>query len=151
MPDQVIYKAAELMKEQSAAYDRLCRLFSDLIDALIRGDLYKIDSLTRAGQGEMLRLRSRLAQTTSILSKFASTRRSAPEKTTVSAEARQAFESASDDLVARARYFQRLRARAAALALNGVAFASACIEMYGIRPTTYSPPYLRQGVYGRWR
>ena len=151
MPDKTIYRTSELMKEQASAYVRLTALFESLATALAYGQLGQIDSLTRTAEGELIRLRSRLAQITSLLSSFASERGTGSERSPVSAEARAAFEAASDELLSNARNFQRTRARAAALAINGAAFAGACIGMYGIPPTTYGGPYNRRGDGPRWQ
>ncbi|HUK90774.1 MAG TPA: hypothetical protein VLZ81_10270 [Blastocatellia bacterium] len=149
MPDKVIHQAAELMRDQAVAYQKLVLLTEQLTSALVCGDLHQIESLTRAGQSELLRLRSRLAQTTAILSQFAASRQSAPDRASISQEARTEFESASDEVLRQARLFQRSRGRAAALAMNGVAYAGACIEMCGVKPTTYGAPYVRPGG-GKW-
>jgi hypothetical protein len=150
MSDQVIHRAAELMKEQAAAYRRLNLLCEQLTAALMRGEVEQIESLTRANEAELLTLRARLAQITAALSSFAAARAAGGQPTPVSAEARSAFESASTDLIAMARNFQRARARAAALAVNGVSFAGAFIEMCGVPPTTYGAPYARRGGKRPW-
>lgn len=150
MPDQVVHRAAELMREQATAYRRLNSVCEHLGAALVRGEPEQIESLTRAAEGELLNLRARLAQITSALTSFASMRAAAPDRTPVSPEVRAAFESASNDLIAMARDFQRARARTAALAINGAAFAGACIEMCGVQPTTYGAPYMRRGDGRPW-
>lgn len=138
------------MKEQAAAYRRLTVLCEHLSGALMRGEVEQIESLTRANEAELLSLRARLAQITAALSSFAAARAAASSQTPVSAEARTAFESASTDLIAMARNFQRTQRRAAALAVNGVSFAGAFIEMCGVPPTTYGAPYARRGGNRSW-
>jgi hypothetical protein len=150
MAGGLIYRASELMQQQAAAYRRFNLICERLAAALIRGDLEQIEALTRSGEGELLGLRSRLAQLTSTLTSFAARRSSAADCSPVSPEARAAFESASNELMMRARAFQQTRARVAALATNGVAFATACIEMCGVQPTTYSAPYVRRADSRRW-
>jgi hypothetical protein len=150
MPDKVINRASGLMREQTAAYRRLAAVCEQLIAALVRGEAEPIESLTRAGQAELLGLRSRLAQITSALSSFAAMRNAAPDRTPISAETREQFEAASNDLISTVRDFERVRARASALAINGAAFAGACIEMCGVQPTTYNAPYARRGDGRPW-
>jgi hypothetical protein len=120
MAGGLIYRASELMQQQAAAYRRFNLICERLAAALIRGDLEQIEALTRSGEGELLGLRSRLAQLTSTLTSFAARRSSAADCSPVSPEARAAFESASNELMMRARAFQQTRARVAALAANGV-------------------------------
>jgi hypothetical protein len=150
MSDQVIHRAAELMKDQAAAYRRLNSLCEQLTTVLMHGEVEQIEALVRAAEAELLSLRARLAQITAALSSFAATRAAASHQTPVSAEARAAFEGASSELIAMARNFQRTRGRASALAINGVSFAGAFIEMCGVQPTTYGAPYARRGGGRLW-
>lgn len=150
MSDKVIHRAAELMDEQAAAYRRLNSLSEQLTAALVRGEVEQIEAMTRAAEAELLSLRARLAQITAALSSFAAQRAASGAPTPVSAEARAAFETASTELIAMARRFQQTRARAAALAVNGVSFAGAFIEMCGVQPTTYGAPYARRGGTRPW-
>jgi hypothetical protein len=144
MPDRIINRAADLMREQATAYRRLKAACDLLAAALVRGDPEQIETLTRTGEKELLGLRSRLAQITSTLSSFAALRASAPDKTPVSEDVRGSFETASKELISRARDFQSVHGRTAALAINGIAFAGVCIEMCGVQPTTYNGPYGRR-------
>lgn len=150
MSDQVIQRAAELMREQAAAYRRLNSLCEQLTVALVRGEAEQIEAMTRTSEAELLSLRARLAQITSTLSSFATARAAGPNQSPISAEVRTAFESASNDLITMARNFQRTRARAAALAFNGISFSGAFIEMCGVQPTTYGAPYARRGGNRPW-
>ena len=108
MSDQVIQRAAELMREQAAAYRRLNSLCEQLTVALVRGEAEQIEAMTRTSEAELLSLRARLAQITSTLSSFAAARAAGPNQLPISAEVRTTFESASNDLIAMARTFQRL-------------------------------------------
>jgi len=150
MPDKVINRATDLMIEQAASYRRLDSLCNHLAGALVRGELEQVESFTRAGEKELLGLRARLAQLTSALSSFAALRAAAPDQTPVSRDVRARFESASNELISVARDFQRTHARAASLAINGVAFSGAVIEMCGVQPTTYNAPYVRRGDGRPW-
>lgn len=150
MPDRVINRASELMREQAVSYRRLNSICEHLTTALVRGEQEQIESLTRAGEKELLSMRSRLAMITSALSSFASMRAASPDRTPVSEEVRANFESASNELISVARDFQRNRSRASMLAINGLAFAGACIEMCGVQPTTYNAPYVRRGDGRPW-
>jgi hypothetical protein len=150
MSDKVIQRAAELMREQAAAYRRLNSLGEQLSVALVHGEVEQIESMTRTAEAELLSLRARLAQITTTLSSFAATRAATPNQTPISAEVRATFEESSNELIVTARNFQRTRARAAALAVNGGAFAGAFIAMCGVQPTTYGAPYARRGGARPW-
>lgn len=138
------------MQEQRDAYARLDDACAQLNAALVRGEPSAIESLTRAGESEMLRMRSRLLQLMSTLTAFADSRAKSPENSKLTTETRQSFESASVDLLRVAHEFERTRARAAALANNGSTFATACIQTCGIQPTTYRAPYARRGEGKTW-
>lgn len=149
MSERLIQRVAELMREQAVTYGRLGSICDRLSSALVRGEVDQIESLTRSGEAELLSLRSRLAQITSALSNFANLRNGS-DRPAIGEEARAAFESASSALMTAAREFQRIQPRAAALAINGVVFAGACIEMCGVKPTTYAGPYVRRGEGRPW-
>ena len=150
MADKLIKRAAELMREQAAVYVRLNSLCRQLNAALVGGDPDSIESLARTGEQELLGLRARQAQITSALSQFAAMRTASPDRTPLSAATRTAFEAASNELTSRACEFQQTRGRAAALAINGVVFSGACIEMCGVQPTTYGAPYVRRKESRPW-
>jgi hypothetical protein len=150
MSDTLIQQAARLMEEQAAAYKRLEASCSQLGAALVRGEPSVIESLTRAGESELLRMRSRLLQLMSTLTTFAEARARTPETSRLTAETRSLFESASSELTRIARDFTRTRERASALANNGSTFVTACIQTCGIQPTTYRAPYARRGEGGAW-
>ena len=147
MPDSLITRAAALMQEQAAAYTRLDAACVHLAAALVRGVPEQIESLTRAGESELLRMRSRLFEITMTLSLFADKRAAANEanrSASVTPEARTAFESASAELLAAAHAFERTQARTAAIAVSGSTFAAACLETCGVPPMTYRAPYTRR-------
>jgi hypothetical protein len=150
MSDSLIQQAARLMQEQSAAYQRLEAACAQLNGALVRGEPSSIESLTRAGESELLKMRSRLLQLMSTLTAFADARSKSPEATKLAAETRELFDSSSSELLRVANEFERTRQRGAALANNGSTFASACIQTCGIQPTTYSAPYARRGGAKAW-
>lgn len=150
MSDTLIRQAAQLMLEQAAAYGRLDAACAQLNAALVRGEPSMIESLTRAGEGELLKMRSRLLQLMSALTAFADSRARSPEESKLTAETRGLFESASNDLLSAARRFERTSSRVNALANNGSTFVTACIQTCGIQPTTYRAPYARRGEGKTW-
>ena len=62
MLDELIQNAAKLMREQAAAYRRLDSACHQLAAALVSGQPETIESLTRAGEGELLKMRYRNLQ-----------------------------------------------------------------------------------------
>jgi hypothetical protein len=78
MSDELILQAAGLMTEQADAYGRLDAVCRQLAAALVRGEPPVVDSLTRAGESELLRMRSRLVRITLSLTSFADARALAP-------------------------------------------------------------------------
>ena len=158
MQDDLINHAARLMREQAAAYERLQAAGAQLAASLVRGEPEVIESLARAGESELWRMRARLVELMSTLAAFADARRAATAASTpnengaaLDKQARDLFEQASNKLFQAARLFQSTYVRAAALATNGATFASACIETCGVAPTTYRAPYARQtGAYRQW-
>lgn len=145
MQNDLIRTVAGLMTEQSAAYSRLESAATQLAGALVSGEPSRIESLTKAGETELLRMRSRLLEITSALTNFAEMRASQPEKTTLDASAREQFDTAAKQLLENARSFQKIAGRATSLALGGSSFSTACIQMCGVPPTTYRAPVLRYG------
>ena len=145
MQEDLIRKIAALMADQSAAYGRLESAASQLAGALTVGDPNKIESFARLGETELTRMRARLLEITSAMTGFAAMRAAQDEKIPLEAAARDEFESAAKGLVESARKFQRVSGRAGALAMNGQAFATACIQICGVPPTTYRAPVLRNG------
>ena len=98
MTDEFIHRIAKLMEEQAVAYTRLDSACVQLSGALVRGEPSVIESLTRAGESELLRMRSRLVEIMGGLAAFADARESAPGAHPLSADARAGFESASGTL-----------------------------------------------------
>jgi hypothetical protein len=150
MIDDLIYKTADLMEEQVRDYIKLDAACQRLADILIRGDAAAVEATTRVGEIALLQMRARLVRIIQSLTAFAHARSQAPEGNPLTPEARARFESASNNLLLAAKEFQRTRARAAALTTSGSTFATACIEMCGIQPTTYSGPYTRNGESRQW-
>ncbi len=143
MQDDLIRKVAVLMSEQAAAYTRLESATNQLAGALLRGEPHTVEVLTRAGETELLRMRSRLLEITSALTNFAELRAAQTEKISLDGAAREQFEAAAKSLLEVARQFQKLALRAKNLALSGSSFATACIQMCGVPPSTYRAPVLK--------
>ena len=150
MSDELIQQAAKLMQEQAGAFARLDTACAHLSAALVSGEPRQIESLTRAGEGEMLKMRSRLLRLMSSLTAFADARAAKTEGGQLSAESRELFETASAELLRAATGFARTQERCAVLANSGSTLASACIQMCGAQPTTYRAPYARRGEAGTW-
>jgi ATP-dependent Clp protease ATP-binding subunit ClpA len=148
--ESLIRRAAELMSEQAAAYGSLERLVERLTEALVSGAAPQVESLTRAGESELNRMRARLVAVMTQLTAFADSRPEDPEQNRISPEARAAFESASNELNGAARSFLRAQRKASALASGGATYAAARIENCGVEPTTYRAPYARQREGARW-
>ena len=150
MLDNLIQNAAKLMCEQAAAYIRLEAACHQLGTALVSGQPELIESLTRAGEVELLKMRVRLVELMTGLAAFADRHAGMEEQTALGTETRVAFRDASNELLEAARDFQRTQARAAAVANNGAAFAAAGIEICGVSPLTYRAPYSRRGEAKPW-
>lgn len=148
MQDELIRRAASLMAEQTAAYGRLTSLCAQMLAALVRDAPETIESLVRAGDAELHKMRARLVELVNTLAAFADARAAGPQP--ISDEARDLFERASADLMRAAREFQHVRRRAAMLANNGSVLTAACMEMHGIQPITYSVPLTPRGGPTRW-
>lgn len=143
MHNNLIQKISNLMDEQAAAYTRLESVTAQLSAVLVRGEPESIEALTRAGETELLRMRSRLLEITSALTDFAEMRTREEEKKPLEIAVRDAFDTAARSLLEAARKFQKLSNRVANLAINGTSFANACIENCGVSPSTYRPPILK--------
>ena len=143
MQDDLIRKVALLMTEQFAAYARLEAATVQLSGALVRGEIGGIESLTRAGESELLRMRSRLLEITSALTAFAELRAGQTEKIALDSSIREDFEAAAKKLLEVARQFQKVCSRASSLSIGGSSFATACIQSCGVPPTTYRAPVLK--------
>jgi hypothetical protein len=145
-----IREATELMEEQAGDYLQLEDSCTRLCAVLVHGESATIESLTRVGEAALFRMRSRLLRIIRALTLFAEARANSPEKTILSPETRTAFETASSNLMNAAKLFQKTRERAAALTTSGATFATACIEVCGIQPSTYKGPYARNGEVRPW-
>lgn len=143
MQDELIKKVADLMAEQTSAYSRLENATTQLSAVMMSGESSFVESLSKAGEKELLGMRSRLLVITSDLTRFAEMRAKEPERTPLDPAAREQFESSAKALVEAAKSFQRTAGRASSLALGGISFANACIQMCGLPPTTYRAPVLR--------
>jgi hypothetical protein len=150
MTDTPIRATTKLMEDQARDYVLLDRSCSELCEALIQGDATLIGSMTHNGEAKLLPMRARLVKIVRELTIFAEARALAPEVTSLSPSVRAAFEAASNSLLKSAAQFQRTRARAAALTTSGSTFATACIEVCGIPPTTYRGPYARNPEVRPW-
>jgi hypothetical protein len=143
MQDEMIRKIAQLMTEQSAAYSSLESLTTQLIAALTRSEPNSIESLSRTGETELFRMRSRLLEITTTLTEFSEFRARETEPAPLDPDAREKFETAVSELLQAARTFAKTGRRAGALALGGSSFAAAGIQMCGVPPTTYRAPILK--------
>ena len=150
MTEAPIRETTQLMEEQAHAYLQLERSCDELCRALIQGEIVGIEKLTRGNDAELFPMRARMVRIVRSLTVFAEARALAPETSSLSPEVRAAFEAASQTLLQAARAFQRTRARAAALTNSGATFATACIEVCGIPPTTYRGPYARSAEVRPW-
>lgn len=131
------------MTEQSAAYTSLESLTQQLVGALTKCEPNSVETLSRAGETELMRMRSRLLEITVGLTNFAEIRAAQTSALTIDADAREKFETAAKRLLDAARKFEKTAGRASSLALGGSSFASACIQMCGVPPSTYNAPVLK--------
>lgn len=145
MQDDLIRKVANLMSEQTSAYSRLESATNQLSAVMMRGEPHSVETLAKAGEKELLTMRSRLLEITSALTSFAELRAAQIEKIPLNSEAREYFEKSAKGLLAAAKDFQKTAGRASSLALGGSSFAMACIQMCGLPPTTYNKPVLKYG------
>lgn len=150
MSEELVKTATRLMTEQTTDFARLEVACKHLSQALVTGEPTTIDSLTRAGEVELLRMRSRLVRIIQSLTAFAEARAAAPQTQKLTPDTRAAFESASKEMLDAAHKFRRTRETAVALTTSGSTFAAACIEFCGIQPTTYNGPYSRSGETRPW-
>lgn len=148
MQDDLIQKISTLMKEQADSYQRLESATAQLSAALVRGEPDLIESLTRTGEGELTRMRSRLLEITSALTNFAEMRAREEEKKPLDAAVRDVFDNAAKSLLEAARKFQKISSRVTNLAINGSSYANACIQNCGVIPSTYRAPVLKYSTGG---
>jgi hypothetical protein len=143
MQDEIIRNVAHLMTAQTAAYTSLGSLTTQLVGALTRCEPNQIESIARAGETEMFRMRARLLEITSALTEFTEFRSKQTEPVSLDPASRENFEIAVADLLAIARDFDKLAGRATSLAVSGSTFAAAGIQNCGVPPTTYNAPVLK--------
>ncbi|NNE65153.1 MAG: hypothetical protein HKN33_01190 [Pyrinomonadaceae bacterium] len=142
--NQILATVTGFMREQGEAYENLDAITRKLSTAMVQNDLPSIEKLTKRGESELTRMRSKLLDIMSSLTKFAEQRPSENEK--LDAQTKDAFDQCARDLIEKAREFKRLVDRTANLALAGSSFAAACIQTCGVPPTTYNKPVLKQQV-----
>ncbi len=148
MQEDLIKKIANLMTEQATAFTSLDSLTKQLISALIRSEPNNIESLSRAGETELMRMRSRLLEITTALSSFSEINRQENYQSKIGTEIREKFEAAANVLLEAARNYQKTSKRTENLAHSGSSFATACIQVCGVPPTTYRAPVLKSSTGG---
>lgn len=131
------------MDDQTSAYNRLQSAAAQLNAALVQGEPDAIESLSRAGETELLRMRARLLEIISALTEFSEMRAEGTEKIPLEKFVREQFDAAAKQLIESAKSFQRVANRCANLARGGSSFSSACIQVCGISPSTYGAPVLK--------
>ncbi len=142
--NELVNKVAALMREQTDAYARLKSATVQLATAMTGSSLEALETVTRNGENELLRMRARLLQITATLTKFTEIRAQSTEKIPLDLSVRNDFETAAKDLLEVARDYKKVSERAANLAFGGTTFISGCIESCGILPITYRAPILRR-------
>ncbi|MFN7927438.1 MAG: hypothetical protein U0Y68_05750 [Blastocatellia bacterium] len=150
MGEEMIQQAMELMREQTDAYRRLDSVTTQLTTALAQSSPDTVNTFVRLGESELLEMRARLLRLMFKLTTFADMRAEMPQEAAISNDTREAFREASNALQEAAHGFQHTYKRAAPLAINGTIYASVSIELFGIQPTTYRPPYTRRGEGKAW-
>jgi hypothetical protein len=148
MQEDLIKKIANLMTEQATAFTSLDSLTKQLIVALVRSEPNNIESLSRTGETELMRMRARLLEITTALTTFSEINRQENYQSTISSEVREKFESAAKILLEAARTYQKTGNRTTSLAHSGSSFATACIQICGVPPTTYRAPVLKYSTGG---
>jgi hypothetical protein len=150
MIEDPIREVTKLMKEQAGDFARLNRSCINLCNAMTGSDPSTIESLTRVGEMILLEMRARLVRIIRVLTSFAESKASAGSDQVLDKDTRAAFEAGSRELLQAAEAFHATRNRAAALTTFGSTFAAACIEVCGIKPSTYNGPYARNGETRPW-
>jgi hypothetical protein len=143
MQNDLIQKVANLMGEQTAAYNRLQSATTQLAAAMVEGEAKTIESLSRAGETELMRMRARLLEMISALTDFSEMRAAETEKAPLDKFIREQFDGAAKQLIEAAGNFQKIAARTANLALGGMSISSACLQICGIPASTYRAPVLK--------
>lgn len=148
MQEELILKIANLMTEQSAAFKSLELLTNQLIGALVRNEPPQIENIARSGESELRKMRSRLLEITNSLTAFSELNKSDNPPSAIGPEIRDAFETAANNLLEAARNYQKISKRTESLAVGGSSFATACIQICGVLPSTYSAPVLKSAIGG---
>ncbi len=151
MQNELIKKVATLMADQTTAYNRLQSAAGQLSAALVQGEPDTIESLSRTGETELMRMRARLLEMISALTEFSEMRAAETEKAPLDKMIREQFDISAKQLLEAARNFQAVASRSTSLALGGSAFSSACLQVCGVPPSTYRAPVLKyaEGAYVR--
>jgi hypothetical protein len=136
------------MTEQTAAFLSLESLTTQLIAALVRNEPAPIENLARNGEAELRKMRSRLLEITNSLTTFSELNRSEYSPSAIGPDVRDMFESAANNLLEAARKYQKISKRTESLAVGGSSFATACIQICGVLPSTYSAPVLKSAIGG---
>lgn len=140
--DNILASVSNFMNEQAEAYSVLDSATRKLSNALVQSDLPLIDKYTREGESELTRMRSRMLEIMSALTQFAEQRAADAQK--LDPQIKEQFEQCAKQLIEKARDFKSLADKTANLALAGSSFASACIQVCGVPPTTYNKPVLNR-------
>jgi hypothetical protein len=143
MQNELIQKVADLMGDQTSAYNRLQSGAGQLAAALVQGEPNTIESLSRSGETELMRMRARLLEMISALTEFSAMRAGETEKIPLDKGIREQFDTAAKQLLEAAGSFQSVASRCTSLALGGSAFSAACLQMCGVPATTYRAPVLK--------
>jgi hypothetical protein len=133
------------MIAQSSSYASLESLTVQLTTALTRCEPHEVETLTRAGESALFRMRSRLLEITTALTEFAEMRAADPQTSSLDPQTREIFESAANGLIDCAQRYETISGRASSLALAGSSFAAAGIQTCGVPPSTYNAPVLKYG------
>jgi hypothetical protein len=151
MQNELIQKVATLMADQTTAYNRLQSAAKQLSAALVQGEPDTIESLSRAGETELMRMRARLLEMISALTEFSEMRAAETEKAPLDKMIREQFDTSAKQLLEAAGSFQAVASRCTSLALGGSAFSSACLQVCGVPPSTYRAPVLKyaEGAFVR--
>ncbi|MEZ5306535.1 MAG: hypothetical protein R2684_05240 [Pyrinomonadaceae bacterium] len=145
----ILKQVSKLMDDQKAAYDVLQAATKDLSVALVQGDLASIESHRRRGETELTRMRARLVEVMTALTRFAE--RTAGEQEKLEADIKTEFEVSAKALIVQAKEYQRMAKQAANLAVGGSSFAAACITNAGVPASTYNKPILKKaGADNQW-
>ena len=139
--EKLIVRVTELMQELTNTYQKLANICENLATAFVKGQTESVELLTRSGQGELLQVRAKLSQITNLLTTFTHQQANRKDSNSLNAQEKNNFELASKALIVAAKNFRQICQKTAPLAINGIAFANVCFDIYGIESTTYHEPY----------